>query len=76
VVPGPPHQRRPPVTGPGYAEMLGLGLFLAVAVTLPLLLGWRLGTLAGAPTAGVVAGLVLGIVAAGSIVYVRLRRYW
>jgi hypothetical protein len=56
--------------------MLGLGLFLAIAVTVPLLLGWQLGALAGSPTVGIGAGLVLGIVAAGSIVYLRLRRYW
>lgn len=76
AVSGPPHQRRPPGAGISNAEMLGLGLYLAIAVTVPLLLGWQLGTLAGAPTLGVVAGVVLGIVAAGSIVYLRLRRYW
>jgi hypothetical protein len=72
----PTHDPRPPVSGVGYAEMLGLGVFLAVAVTIPLLLGWQLGAVAGAPTAGILAGLVLGIVAAGWIVYLRLRRYW
>ncbi len=56
--------------------MLGLGLYLAIAVTIPLLVGWQLGELAGAPTAGVLVGVVLGIVAAGWIVYLRLRRYW
>jgi hypothetical protein len=72
----PTHDPRPPVAGVSNAEMLGLGLYLAMAVTIPLLLGWQLGALAGSPTAGIVAGLVLGIVAAGSIVYLRLRRYW
>jgi hypothetical protein len=56
--------------------MLGLGVYLALAVTIPLLLGWRLGALAGVPTAGIVVGLLIGIVAAGLILYVRLRRYW
>jgi hypothetical protein len=56
--------------------MLGLGLYLAVAVAIPLLVGWQLGELAGAPTLGVLAGVALGIVAAGWIVYLRLRRYW
>lgn len=73
---GPARDRRPPGGGVSNAEMLGLGLYLAIAITIPLLVGWQLGTLAGAPTAGVVVGLVLGIVAAGSIVYLRLRRYW
>lgn len=73
---GPAHDRGPPGAGVSNAEMLGLGLYLAIAITIPLLVGWQLGTLAGAPTAGVVVGLVLGIVAAGSIVYLRLRRYW
>lgn len=58
------------------AEMLGLGLYIAAAVAIPLLLGWRIGDLLGAPTAGVLAGVVLGTVAAGWIVYLRLRRYW
>ena len=58
------------------AEMLGLGLYLAIAVAVPLVAGWQLGGLAGAPTLGVLAGVALGIVAAGWIVYLRLRRYW
>lgn len=73
---GPPRDPVPPGVGVSNAEMLGLGLFLALAVTVPLLLGWQLGALAGVPTVGIGAGLVLGIVAAGSIVYLRLRRYW
>lgn len=73
---GPTHDPRTPGAGVSNAEMLGLGLYLAIAVTVPLLLGWQLGALAGAPTAGVLAGVVLGIVAAGSILYLRLRRYW
>jgi hypothetical protein len=56
--------------------MLGLGLYLAIAVAIPLLVGWQLGGLAGAPTLGVLVGVALGIVAAGWIVYLRLRRYW
>ena len=49
---------------------------MALAVTIPLLLGWQLGTITGLPTAGIVAGLLIGIVAAGLILYVKLRRYW
>jgi hypothetical protein len=75
-VSGPTRDPGPPGAGVSNAEMLGLGLFLAIAVTVPLLLGWQLGALAGAPSLGIGAGLVLGIVAAGSIVYLRLRRYW
>lgn len=75
-MPTPTHDPRPPGAGVSNAEMLGLGLYLALAVTIPLLLGWQLGTLAGAPTAGILAGLLLGIVAVGSILYLKLRRYW
>jgi len=73
-----PPARDPHPSGDGIsnAEMLGLGLYLAVAVAIPLLVGWQLGELAGAPTLGVLAGVALGIVAAGWIVYLRLRRYW
>jgi hypothetical protein len=73
-----PPAREPHSSGDGIsnAEMLGLGLYLAIAVTVPLLVGWQLGGLAGAPTLGVLAGVALGIVAAGWIVYLRLRRYW
>ena len=70
-----PHQR-PPGAGVSNTEMLGLGVYLALAVTIPLLGGWQLGTLAGVPAAGIGAGLLLGIVAAGWIVYRKLRRYW
>ncbi len=69
-------QGPPPGAEVSNAEMLGLGLYMAIAVTIPLLLGWQLGAIAGASTAGVLVGLVLGIVAAGSIAYLRLRRYW
>jgi F0F1-type ATP synthase assembly protein I len=63
-------------TGITNSEMLGLSVYLALAVVIPLLLGWWLGGIAGAPTVGVVAGVALGIVAAGWTLYLRLRRYW
>lgn len=72
----PTRDPRPPGAGVSNAEMLGLGVYLALAVTIPLLLGWRLGAIAGVPTAGIVVGLLIGIVAAGLILYVKLRRYW
>ncbi len=67
-----------PKSGAGisYADMLGLGVSLAVAVVIPLLLGLWLGGLAGAQTVGVLVGVALGIVAAGWTLYLRLRRYW
>jgi hypothetical protein len=72
----PARDPHPPGDGISNAEMLGLGLYLAIAVAVPLIAGWQLGELAGAPTLGVLAGVALGIVAAGWIVYLRLRRYW
>jgi hypothetical protein len=68
--------RKPAGDGISYADMLGLGVSLAVAVVIPLLLGLWLGGAAGAPTVGVLAGVALGIVAAGCVLYLRLRRYW
>jgi hypothetical protein len=56
--------------------MLGLGVYLAIAVAVPLVAGWQLGERVGVPTLGVLVGVALGIVAAGWIVYLRLRRYW
>ncbi len=72
----PPRDPKKATDGISNAEMLGLGLYLAIAVAIPLLAGWQLGGLVGAPTLGVLAGVSLGIVAAGWIVYLRLRRYW
>jgi hypothetical protein len=72
----PAHGPKSSGAGISNADMLALGVYLALAVTIPLLVGWRLGELAGAPTLGVVAGVALGIVAAGSTLYLRLRRYW
>ena len=75
-MPTPTRDPRPPGAGVSNSEMLGLGVYLALAVTIPLLVGWQLGTLAGVPAAGIGAGLLLGIVAAGWILYLKLRRYW
>ncbi len=66
---------RPAAAGPSTAEALGLGLVAAVALVVPLIAGLLLGTHFGAPLAGVVPGLLLGIVAAGFAFYVRLKRY-
>lgn len=75
MAPRPPRQKQ---SGDGIsnAEMLGLGLYLAIAVAVPLVAGWQLGERVGVPTLGVLVGVALGIVAAGWIVYLRLRRYW
>ena len=64
----------PPST-PSGVELAAMGLFLAACVVLPLLGGlWVDGRLHSSP-AGVLLGLLLGIVAACLAVYQRFRRY-
>ena len=52
-----------------------MGVFLAVVVVLPLLGGARLDDALGTGPAGLVFGLVLGILAGFAGLYVRFRRY-
>lgn len=60
---------------PSGGELAGLGVFLAAVVVLPLLIGAVVdGVLHTAPLI-LFAGLVVGIVAAGVVVYTRFRRY-
>ena len=61
--------------GPSGGELIGLGVFLAAAVVVPLLLGIALdGALRSGPLF-LFVGLGLGVVAATAGFYIRLRRY-
>lgn len=67
---------RPPSTGPSGAELAGLGMALAAAVVVPMVLGLLLdGALRTSPLF-VFVGLAVGIIAAVALVYARyVRRY-
>ena len=70
-MPGPPRR-----DSPSGLELLGLGVALAACVMVPLLLGMVLDSRLGSAPAGVMVGLLLGIVAGGFTVYLRFKRYW
>jgi len=65
-----------PSRSPSGAELAGLGAVLCAAIVLPLLGGIRLDSALNSSPAGLLAGLLLGIVAASATVFVRFRRYW
>lgn len=67
---------RPSSTGPSGAELAGLGMALAAAVVVPMVLGYVVdGALRTSPVF-VFVGLAAGIVASVALVYVRyVRRY-
>jgi F0F1-type ATP synthase assembly protein I len=56
-------------------ELLGLGVYLAAVVVLPLLAGARIDSALGSAPVGLVVGLGLGILAGFAGVYLRFRRY-
>ncbi len=56
-------------------ELAGLGLYLAVAVAVPLLIGVLVDQAAHTSPLGLLAGLVVGIAAAGTGLWAELRRY-
>ena len=67
---------QPPSPGsPSGGELAGLAVFLAAVVVVPLIVGLRLDASFGTGPAGIIVGLLLGIVAAAAVVYVRFKRY-
>jgi predicted ABC-type sugar transport system permease subunit len=60
---------------PSGGELAGLGVFLAVVVVLPLLVGAVIDNAIHTTPLLLLAGLVLGIVAGGAVVYTRFKRY-
>jgi F0F1-type ATP synthase assembly protein I len=63
--------------GPSGTELMGLGVFLAAAFVVPMVLGVVLdGALRTSPLF-LFVGLAVGILAAVAVVYARyVRRYW
>ncbi len=61
---------------PSPGELAGLGILLAVSVLLPLIGGLVVDSRLGTAPFGVIVGMLLGIVAAVGVVYVRFKRYW
>jgi len=60
---------------PSGGELAGLGVFLAAAVVLPLLIGAVLDSVIHTAPLLLFAGLVIGIIAGGAVVYTRFKRY-
>jgi F0F1-type ATP synthase assembly protein I len=60
---------------PSGGELAGLGVFLAAVVVVPLLIGAVLDSAIHTAPLLLLAGLVLGIVAGGAVVYTRFKRY-
>jgi hypothetical protein len=56
-------------------ELIGLGLFLAVAFVVPLIAGLVVDQVAHTTPAGLLVGLVVGIAAAGFGLWAQMRRY-
>ena len=61
---------------PSGIELAGLGLGLALAVLVPLVVGLALDGKFNLGGLGVILGLLLGIFAAVAVVYVRFKSYW
>lgn len=62
--------------GPKGTELLGLGIFIAGAFVLPLVVGLAVDALLHTTPLFLFLGALIGIVAAGAGLYSRLRRYW
>ena len=61
--------------GPRGTELLGLGVFLAAAFIVPFVAGPVLDAAVHTSPLFLIAGLVVGIVAGGAVVYTRFKRY-
>jgi F0F1-type ATP synthase assembly protein I len=69
-----PEQPSPP-SSPSGNELAGLALLLAAVVVIPLIVGLRVDASLNTAPLGIIVGLLLGIVAALAVVYVRFKRY-
>jgi F0F1-type ATP synthase assembly protein I len=60
---------------PSGGELAGLGVLLAAVVVLPLLIGAVIDNVAHTAPLLLLAGLVIGIIAGGAVVYTRFKPY-
>jgi len=60
---------------PSGGELAGLGVLLAAVVLLPLLIGAVVDSVAHTAPLLLLAGLVIGVIAGGAVVYTRFKRY-
>lgn len=60
---------------PSGGELAGLGVFLAAAVVVPLVIGAVLDNVIHTAPLLLFVGLVVGIIAGGAIVYTRFKQY-
>jgi hypothetical protein len=68
-------EQTPRQRGPSGAELVGLGLQVAVAVLLPMLAGVGVDALLHISPAGILLGLAAGVAAASVTVYRQYKRY-
>jgi F0F1-type ATP synthase assembly protein I len=61
--------------GPSGMEFLGLSVFLAAAVVVPLVLGLVIDSIAHSAPTFLFIGLFLGVIAAVATFYTRFKRY-
>jgi F0F1-type ATP synthase assembly protein I len=71
----PAGDRGPVRQDPSGAELLGLGVVIAAAVVVPLVLGAFIDRAAHSAPTFFFIGLVLGVIAAVATVYTRFKRY-
>ena len=64
---------RPSSSGPSGADMAGIGIYFAAAVMLPLLGGVALDRVFGTAPVFVLVGLVVGLAAGGTAVWLKVR---
>jgi F0F1-type ATP synthase assembly protein I len=60
---------------PSGGELAGLGVFLAAVVVVPLVIGAVVDNVTHTAPLLLFAGLVIGIVAGGAVVYTRFKQY-
>lgn len=60
---------------PSGGELAGLGVFLAAVVVVPLVIGAVIDSVTHTAPLLLFAGLAIGIVAGGAVVYTRFKQY-
>ena len=66
---------RPSNQGPTGADMAGIGIYLAAAVLLPILGGVALDGLFHSSPVCVLIGLIVGLVAGGAAIWLKVREF-